>query len=242
MKLRIAVVVIVLSFLAVPVQATGIDFFTVSGTVLSISYGDPPPPDRDMPPVLLELGVFGPGAGHPALGSGGYAFRTAVGCYDPEVAAACLALEVGDAVMIAGIEVGEIKEATHVALLVHATDDCVACNFAHMVVYDGLMVKFVRVAEDTRCPADLTCPAAGRVVVELGLWMDKIFLGTHKLTLGEGAGPDRMEMWPYVIRLAEVLPVPSTDIMPIDPADCSMVLQVAKSISKDREGFWFPMK
>ncbi len=233
MTQRTVLAVTVLLLLAVPTGAGEIDFFTVSGTVLTVGCFEQPKPEPGAPLCRLQIEVLANAASDLSLDPGG-SFTASVGCYEPAVADACRALVPGDAVLIAGLEVAGVKQATHVALLVHGEDDCVLCGFGHSALYEGLMIGFERVAEDTRCPMDLTCASAGHVIVELNLWIESAFLGSHKLTLGDGPGPDRIEVGPYLLRLAEVLPVPSTDILPIDPDDCSLVMQVAKSVIKDR--------
>jgi len=109
------------------------------------------------------------------------------------------------------------------------------------VEIDGLGIELLQVVEDSRCATDLTCVWAGRVTVALGLWQERTYLGEFLLTLGEAASAAQVEIGNHRIELSGVLPVPSTDIMPIDPADYSVILQVtAIKVQTCEGGVWCP--
>ncbi len=234
MKKEAVVVLTALMFSTAPMLAGEIDSFTVAGTVHSMSCLQRPWSPSEPGPlctVMLEVAV------DPS------AYLTEVGCFDPAVAEACETLRPRDVVLISGIEYSGTKQATRVALLMHETNDCVIAPFDKGVAHGRLWVRFEEMIEDSRCPVDdVTCVWAGRAIISISLWYEKTFVGTYKLTLGEGAGPDRMEVGKYFIRLAEVLPLPRTDGLPIDPADCSCVLQVVEAALSDDcdDQLWCP--
>jgi hypothetical protein len=81
-----------------------------------------------------------------------------------------------------------------------------------VVTLDGgrLRVRFVRVAEDSRCPADVDCVWAGNaeIMVEVG---GKGWRGKRSLTLNTNASPERPGeggYGRYTVRLVNLSPQP----------------------------------
>lgn len=74
-----------------------------------------------------------------------------------------------------------------------------------IAAHEDLKIEFAAVVEDSRCPIDVTCIWAGRVVVALRLGQ-----GEFHLTLGEGPLAAQLSAGGHLIELVQVLPVPST--------------------------------
>ncbi len=77
-------------------------------------------------------------------------------------------------------------------------------------VWEGLTIEFTAVVEDSRCPIDVTCVWAGRVVVAVRLWQGGAYLGKYHLVLGQGSVAARLSAGGHVIELVQVLPLRST--------------------------------
>lgn len=76
-----------------------------------------------------------------------------------------------------------------------------------------LTLRFVSVLEDSRCPADVQCIWAGRVVVVIEARADEE--APQELTLGLPGGitpdaPEQQALGAYTIRLVSVDPYPAT--------------------------------
>ncbi len=94
--------------------------------------------------------------------------------------------------------------------------------------YDGLRIQFVEVIEDSRCPSDVTCIWAGRIVISVRIWYYGQDLGKHLLTLGEEPEQAQIVVAKHLVRLDRALPVPRTDFMPLEPADYCIMLPVTR--------------
>jgi hypothetical protein len=74
----------------------------------------------------------------------------------------------------------------------------------------GLRLRFVRVAEDSRCPRDVTCVWAGNaeVLVEVG---GKGWKGKRTLKLNTNSGEAEAGYGRYKVRLEALSPQPQSD-------------------------------
>lgn len=80
---------------------------------------------------------------------------------------------------------------------------------------ENLRVTFTEVVEDSRCPLDVVCVQAGRVVVTLRLVQGGQALGVAKLGLGEPGIPSTRQLAGYSISLLDVSPHPTSVNAPI---------------------------
>lgn len=79
---------------------------------------------------------------------------------------------------------------------------------------DNFSVHFARLAEESRCPTDVVCVTAGRVLVGLTFTHDGLSK-TDTLTLNDPFGAtytDSTLFQGYKIKLQEVLPVPVSTV------------------------------
>jgi hypothetical protein len=95
---------------------------------------------------------------------------------------------------------------------------------------DGkLKIKFVSVAEDSRCPKGVNCIWAGnaRVILQIGKSKGaagKLELNTHPREAGDGTGGSYDQ---YLIKLVEVAPYPVAE-QTIKPGSYTVTLNVSK--------------
>jgi len=75
---------------------------------------------------------------------------------------------------------------------------------------NGLVITFVAVSEDSRCPRGAECIWAGRVKVMVQVQKDGELLGEFELTDGEMTGGDvgEVQVTGFVVRLLGVTPYP----------------------------------
>ncbi len=99
---------------------------------------------------------------------------------------------------------------------------------AQSAEYDGLRIQFLEVVEDSRCPSDVTCVWAGRIIIAVRIWYQGHDLGEHHLTLGEGSAAAQIVVAKHLVRLDRALPMPRTDFMPLEPADYCIMLPVTR--------------
>ncbi len=214
--------------------------FTVAGTVDAVRCFDKALPlSPAMRGCEVELSVVTEGERSSIL----------VGCAG-DVAEACRWLLPGDAALIAGTAKGPVKRAAHVGLLLSRvtpvgpvveppTRPLLLLRYNELANLGDLSIRFVDVVADSRCPTDLTCVWAGFCTVALAVWHQTDFLGTYELTLGPDPGQAVLNIGNHQIRLHNLLPVPRTDIMPIDPEECSVVLETV-DLSSCEDPIWCP--
>jgi hypothetical protein len=76
---------------------------------------------------------------------------------------------------------------------------------------EGIVVTFVNVTEDSRCPSDLVCVWGGWVTVAVHISIIGQDMGTYDVTLSSGQEELAVEVFDdYAIRLIEVDPYPET--------------------------------
>jgi hypothetical protein len=90
---------------------------------------------------------------------------------------------------------------------------------------EKLEVKFVDIAEDSRCPSDVTCLWAGEVIVRLTIRIDG---RTQELSIKE---TQSRAVDSYAVSVLEVLPARATS-QPIAPVDYRVTLKVTRSNSQ----------
>lgn len=76
-----------------------------------------------------------------------------------------------------------------------------------MIMPQSLLVTFLNVSGDSRCPADVVCVRAGTVTVEVMMALDSREKGLAVLSLGDGEFPKAI-IERYTIELLNVFPVP----------------------------------
>lgn len=83
-------------------------------------------------------------------------------------------------------------------------------SIGQSALINGLVITFVAVGEDSRCPRGVMCVWAGRVKVLARVQKDGETLGEFELTAGELAGEDvnEVELDGFVLRLVAVEPYP----------------------------------
>lgn len=76
---------------------------------------------------------------------------------------------------------------------------------------EGLVIRFLDVLEDSRCPANVVCVWAGRIKILVGVEKDGVALGRFELAL-EGAREDlaTADVGGYLVQLRAVNPYPGT--------------------------------
>ena len=88
-----------------------------------------------------------------------------------------------------------------------------------------LLVRFVAVAEDSRCPADVTCVWAGNGAVRIAVEVAGEAV-IETLNTNPAVGPDALEVSEHVIRLVALDPAPSAG-RPIPAGAYRVTLEVA---------------
>jgi hypothetical protein len=74
---------------------------------------------------------------------------------------------------------------------------------------DGLMLTFLEVTEDSRCPSDALCVRAGQATVLLRFEKDGQELGEYRLSLGEGREDETVAtIEGYTVKLVRLDPYP----------------------------------
>ncbi len=91
-----------------------------------------------------------------------------------------------------------------------------------------IIVKFVKVTEDSRCPSDVVCVWAGQVSVLVNVNNDGKDLGDIKLTLGANKDDAVKDIGKYYLKLLEVKPYPIST-KTIKPSEYVVTLIVSKS-------------
>lgn len=91
-----------------------------------------------------------------------------------------------------------------------------------------LTIRFIEVAEDSRCPVDATCVWAGDavVVVETVLRSVEQVFGLHS-TPGTATGPGSVALDGFELTLVDVRPEPRAGL-PIRPEDYRVTLRVER--------------
>lgn len=86
-------------------------------------------------------------------------------------------------------------------------------TFGQSAAVDGLVITFLSVSEDSRCPEGMLCFSAGRVKIVVDIDKDGIAFGQHELTLGTLAEGDveEVDIDGMIIRLVGVEPYPVMD-------------------------------
>jgi hypothetical protein len=92
-----------------------------------------------------------------------------------------------------------------------------------MVSGTGLTVRFERVTNDSRCPADVVCIVAGNAVVAVTVAREG--RPAEALSLRTEAAQSRAELGDWALSLTKVEPYPSTD-RTIAPGDYQATFRV----------------
>lgn len=77
-------------------------------------------------------------------------------------------------------------------------------------VCDSFSVKFDRVVEDSRCPSDVDCVWAGRIVIELKVVIDGV---AQTVTLSSISEEEQVTVGNYVITMGAVTPHPVSTVV-----------------------------
>lgn len=76
---------------------------------------------------------------------------------------------------------------------------------------EGIEIKFSKVIEDSRCPTNVTCIWAGRVIIGLDIIKNGRFFSTLMLTLSPGDDASATQSFDkYTVKLKEVFPYPKS--------------------------------
>jgi len=93
---------------------------------------------------------------------------------------------------------------------------------------ENLTITFSAVAEDSRCPVDVECFWAGRVIVVLDVDKDSQRLGEVAIEWSASGAPARAEVGDYTLQLRGVEPHPRQDTQPIPLTDYTITLVVSR--------------
>jgi Flp pilus assembly protein TadD len=96
---------------------------------------------------------------------------------------------------------------------------------AERAVFAGqaLVVQFISVAEDSRCPSDTTCVWAGEAIVRLAVEVQSEGITQHAIAEGQSASLD-----PYRVSILAVQPQP-VSTHKISPAEYRVTLTVERT-------------
>ena len=105
-----------------------------------------------------------------------------------------------------------------------ATREVVVAQGATTTITNGLTVKFVAVAGDSRCPGDATCITGGDAVVKLQVTSGgaarevELHTGNQQPVTSDGATFELLQLMPY----------PFSSLPPIAPGDYRATLRVTR--------------
>jgi len=91
---------------------------------------------------------------------------------------------------------------------------------------DEVVVSFVSVSEDSRCPSDVACVWEGQVTTALRVIVKGEAMGDFSLTL-RGGQPASVEVKGYTLTLSAVDPYPNSK-EPIKPVDYEATLTLSQ--------------
>lgn len=108
---------------------------------------------------------------------------------------------------------GQFSLGEHFELAYGATATCTC---------DSLSVKFQKVVEDSRCPSDVECVWAGRIVIELEVVIDGV---AQTVTLSSENNEEPATVGNYVITMGAVTPYPVSTVV-IQPGEYKVDLLI----------------